>query len=56
MSDISVIYQYIDDISPILGDFFRVFLQSTFVCKNRVRKAQDSEISMIYRDISVRDV
>ena len=39
-SDMSGHNRYIGDISPILGDFFRLFLQTTFVCKNRVGKAR----------------
>ena len=33
VSDISVIYRYIDDILPILGNVFRFFQQTTFVCQ-----------------------
>ena len=49
MSDISVSYRYIGDISSILGDFFRFFLQTTFVCKNHFEKARHT----IYHDIFV---
>ena len=61
VSDIWVIYRYIGNISPILGDFFRFFQQTTFICKNRIGKTRHPKyrryidnILTICHDISVR--
>ena len=48
MSDISLIYQYIGDISSTLSDFFLFFQETTFICKKSYRDGPTPEISTIY--------
>ena len=53
MSDISVIYQYIGDIYPILGDFSLKRLSFTKIVSGRPDIRNIDDISTIYRDIFV---
>ena len=53
MLDISVIYRYIGDISPLLGDFFPIFPSNDFRLKKSCPEGPTPEISTIYCDISV---
>ena len=48
MSDISVIYRYLGDISSILGDF-----SLHFRLQKSCHEGPTPKISMIYRDISI---
>ena len=53
VSDISVIYRYIDDVSLILGNFFPIFHTIDFRLQKSCREGPSPEISTIYRQYIV---